>query len=130
MTGVRQHSGDAHDRATRRRGLLGEAVASVYLVSKGYRILDRRYRTPVGEIDIVARRRGITAFVEVKVRPTLTEALEAVTARQQRRVVAAAAHWLSEQMPDLDGDCRFDVVAVCGRRLPHHVEGAFTADGF
>ena len=130
MTGVRQRSGDAHDRATRRRGLFGEAVAAVYLVSKGYRVLDRRYRTPVGEVDLIVRRGGITAFVEVKVRPTLTEALEAVTPRQQRRVVAAAGHWFAEKMPDLDCDCRFDVVAVCGRRLPHHVEGAFTADGF
>lgn len=130
MTGGRRRSGETHDRATRRRGLFGEAVAAVYLVSKGYRILDRRYRTPVGEVDLIARRGGVTAFVEVKVRPALAGALEAVTYRQQRRVAAAAGYWLSEKMPDPECDFRFDIVAVCGRRLPHHVEGAFTADGF
>lgn len=130
MIAARRRSGEAHDRATRRRGILGEVAAALYLASKGYRILHRRYRTPVGEVDLIVLRRSVIAFVEVKVRPTLAEALEAVTPRQQKRIAAAAGQWLAESAQEADLDCRFDVVAVCGRRLPHHVEGAFTTDGF
>ncbi len=110
--------------------MLGEAAAALYLMSRGYRVLERRYRTPVGEVDLVVRRGGVVAFVEVKVRPSLAEALEAVTPRQQKRIAAAAGHWLAETAPDPEHDCRFDVVAICGHRLPYHVEGAFTADSF
>src|SRR5215207_4690061 len=69
-----------------RFGLSAESRAAAYLVAKGYRIVARRYRSPVGEIDIVARRRNTLIFVEVKARARLDDAAEAVIVRQQRRI--------------------------------------------
>jgi len=64
-----------------RTGLSAEARAAAYLMAKGYRILAKRFRTPVGEIDLVARRRNVVVFVEVKARATLDDAAYAVTPR-------------------------------------------------
>src|SRR5258708_26921997 len=71
-------------------GLSAESRAAAYLVAKGYRIVARRFRSPVGEIDIVARRRGTLIFVEVKARERLGDAAGAVVGRQQRPILAAA----------------------------------------
>src|SRR5258707_5849277 len=71
-------------------GLSAESRAAAYLVAKGYRIVARRVRSPVGEIDIVARRRGTLIFVEVKAPERLDDAAQAVIVRQQRRVIPAA----------------------------------------
>ena len=108
-------------------GLSAESRAAAYLVAKGYRILARRWRSPVGEIDIVAKRRGTLVFVEVKARERLDDAAEAVIVRQQRRIIAAAEAWLAGH-PDI-GDCdmRFDVVLVAPKSLPRHIQGAFDA---
>ena len=73
-----------------RTGLSAETQAAAVLIAKGYRILARRFRTPHGEIDIVARRRNLVAFVEVKARTSLDDAAYAVTPRQQARIIAAA----------------------------------------
>src|SRR5580693_3963492 len=77
-----------------RTGLSAESRAAAYLMAKGYRILAKRFRTPYGEIDIVARRRNLVAFVEVKARATLDDAAFAVTPRQQGRIIDAAQAWL------------------------------------
>src|ERR1700738_5338516 len=77
-----------------RTGLSAETRAAAYLMAKGYRILAKRFRTPYGEIDIVARRRNLLAFIEVKARASLDEAAFAVTPRQQRRIIDAAQAWL------------------------------------
>jgi putative endonuclease len=112
------------------RGLAGETAAALVLTAKGYRILERRFRTRRGEIDLIARRGRLIVFVEVKARPTINQALEAVTERQRRRLVAAATAWMAVA-PAIEGcDFRFDVVAIAANALPHHLEGAFTADGF
>ena len=109
-------------------GLSAESRAAAYLIVKGYRIVARRYRTPVGEIDIVARRRGVLVFVEVKARNTLDDAAEAVTDRGKRRIVAAAETWLSQNPDDANGDIRFDAVLVAPRRMPRHIMAAFEAE--
>ena len=72
-----------------RTGVSAEGRAAVFLMAKGYRILARRYRTSYGEIDIVARRRNLLAFIEVKARASLDEAAYAVTPRNQRRIIDA-----------------------------------------
>jgi putative endonuclease len=69
-----------------RTGVSAETRAAAYLMAKGYRILAKRFRTPHGEIDIVAKRRNLLAFVEVKARATLDDAAFAVTPRQQARL--------------------------------------------
>ena len=83
-----------------RLGLSAESRAAAYLIAKGYRIVARRFRSPVGEIDIVARRGGVLVFVEVKARDTLDDAAEVAQARQQRRIIAAAASWLARNPHD------------------------------
>jgi putative endonuclease len=87
----------------------------------------RRWRSPVGEIDIVARRRRTLVFVEVKARERLDDAAEAVIVRQQRRIIAAAEAWLATYPDDLNYDLRFDVMLVAPRSLPRHIQAAFDA---
>ena len=108
-------------------GLSAESRAAAYLVAKGYRIVARRFRSPVGEIDIVARRRGTLIFVEVKARERLDDAAEAVMLRQQRRIIAAAEAWLAAHPDDMNFDMRFDVMLVAPKSLPRHIEAAFDA---
>ena len=90
-----------HRRKAYRRGHRGEWLAALALMLKGYRILARRHRTKLGEIDLIARRGDLVLFVEVKARRTLMEAMEAIahdvgTAQRGRRrpvAVAPAGLW-------------------------------------
>src|SRR3954463_10039166 len=106
-------------------GISAGRRAAAYLIAKGYRILARRWRSPAGEIDIVARRRGLLIFVEVKARERFDDAAEAVIVRQQRRIIAAAEIWLAAHADVGETDIRFDVVLVAPGRLPRHIEAAF-----
>lgn len=110
------------------RGLSAESRAALLLIAKAYRILARRWKTPFGEIDIVARRRGVLVFVEVKARGSLDEAVEAVTERTKRRVVGAAELWLARHPQYANGAIRFDVIVVTPGRMPRHIVSAFTAE--
>jgi putative endonuclease len=110
-----------------RFGLSAESRAAAYLIAKGYRIVARRWKSPVGEIDIVARRRRTLVFVEVKARGRLDDAAEAVIVRQQRRIIAAAEAWLASHPDDIEHNIRFDVVLVAPKSLPRHIEAAFDA---
>lgn len=111
-----------------RLGLSAESRAAAYLVAKGYRIAARRWRSPVGEVDIVARRRNLLVFVEVKARNHLDDAAYSVTERQQRRIAAAAAAWLAAKPEDALRDIRFDAMLVAPGRLPRHITAAFEAE--
>src|SRR5262245_51283586 len=95
-----------------RLGISAESRAAAYLIAKGYRILARRWKSPVGEVDIVARRRQVLVFVEVKARERLDDAAESVTPRQQRRIAAAAGAWLAQHPDDGNCDIRFDAMLV------------------
>jgi putative endonuclease len=110
-----------------RTGLSAEARAAAYLMAKGYRILAKRFRTPHGEIDLVARRRNVVVFVEVKARASLDEAAYAVTPRQQRRIIDAAQGWLMAHPEHAEFDLRFDAMLIAPRRLPRHLLAAFDA---
>jgi putative endonuclease len=110
-----------------RTGLSAEARAAAYLMAKGYRILAKRFRTPHGEIDLVARRRNLLVFVEVKARASLDEAAYAVTPRQQRRIIDAAQGWLVSHPEHAEFDMRFDVMLIAPRHLPRHLLAAFDA---
>ena len=110
-----------------RTGVSAESRAAAFLMAKGYRILEKRFRTRYGEIDIVARRRNLVAFIEVKARASLDEAAYAVTARQQVRIVAAAQAWLMAHPEHANFDLRFDAVLIAPRRLPRHLLAAFDA---
>ena len=110
-----------------RTGISAESRAAAFLMAKGYRILAKRYRTPHGEIDIVARRRNLVAFVEVKARPSLDEAAYAVTPRQQQRIINAAQGWLVAHPEHAEFELRFDAMLIAPRSLPRHVLAAFDA---
>jgi putative endonuclease len=108
-------------------GVSAETRAAALLIAKGYRILARRFRSAYGEIDIVARKRDLIAFVEVKARATLDDAAYAVTPRQQRRIVDAAQAWLMIHPEHAELDMRFDVMLIAPRHLPRHLLAAFDA---
>ena len=100
-------------------------IAAALLIAKGFRILARRFKSPVGEIDIVARRRQLLVFVEVKARNDLDEAAWLVTPRQQQRIAAAAEAWLAGNPDESIRDIRFDAILVAPGKLPRHIQGAF-----
>jgi putative endonuclease len=110
-----------------RTGLSAESRAAMLLIAKGFRILARRYRTPVGEIDIVAGRRKLLIFVEVKAREKFDDAAWSVTDRQRARIVAAAEVWLAANSDRAIEDIRFDAVLVAPGRIPRHIPAAFDA---
>jgi putative endonuclease len=110
-----------------RLGLSAESRAAMLLIAKGYRIVARRWKTPLGEIDIIARRRRDLVFVEVKARDHVDTAAEGVTARARRRIIAAAELWLAHHPDDAQRYIRFDVVLVTPGRMPRHVANAFDA---
>jgi putative endonuclease len=112
-------------RKAYRRGHHGETLAALALIMKGYRILARRYRTKLGEIDLIARRGDLILIVEVKARRSLVEAMEAIARESERRIEGAADLWLARQ-PDYGRlSVRFDMVAVLPWRWPVHVENVF-----
>jgi putative endonuclease len=111
-----------------RLGLSAESRAAAFLIAKGYRIAARRWRSLAGEVDIVARRRNVLVFVEVKARNNLDDAAYSVTERQQRRIAAAAAAWLAARPEDTMRNIRFDAMLVAPRRLPRHIMAAFETE--
>ncbi|MCC6597260.1 MAG: YraN family protein [Alphaproteobacteria bacterium] len=106
-------------------GLWAETVAALWLCLKGYKILRRRYKTPVGEIDIIARRKNHLAIVEVKARAAVGDALEAVRPQGRRRIEKAARYFLAAHPLYVDFSLSFDVVAVSGAISVLHLDNAW-----
>lgn len=116
----------------RELGRWGEERAARYLTLRGWRILERNYACRMGEIDLIAERRGIIAFVEVKLRKSadFAQAREFVTRAKQERLRTTASLWLAEH--DTPSQPRFDVIEIYApagesTRFPkiHHIENAF-----
>jgi putative endonuclease len=103
-----------------RGGRRAEALAALWLQLKGWRILARRVRTPVGEVDLVARRGATVAFVEVKARATAAEADLSLDQFRLRRV-AAAAQAIAPRYVRTGDDMRIDALFIVPRRLPRHL---------
>ena len=97
-------------------GCRAEARAAAFLAERGLQVVARNYRTRMGEIDLIARDGAALVFVEVRLRSSghFGGAAESVDERKQRRLVAAARHYLS-RLP-ADPPCRFDVVTLDGAR--------------
>lgn len=100
----------------RKTGTAYEEKAAVYLKEKGYRLLEKNYRCPLGEIDLIAEENGYLVFIEVKYRKTsrLGTGEEAVNGKKQRRILGAARWYLMEHGMCR---CRFDVVAINGTEI-------------
>lgn len=116
-------------RRAERTGRLAERLAAGWLRLKGYRVVARGYRCPVGEIDLIVRRGRILAFVEVKARRTEAAAADSLVPRQRRRIARAAEAFVRTR-PDLAGmDWRFDLVYMGAGGRPRHLADAWRPDG-
>jgi len=109
-------------------GLNAETVAALWLRLKFYRILARRYRIREGEIDIIASRGSTIAFVEVKARPTMDEAVISITAQKRQRMSRAAHHWLARHPWAVNHTLRGDALFIAPRKLPRHAPAAVELD--
>ena len=115
-------------QAAEASGRRGERLAGWWLRLKGWRILDRRVRTPAGEVDIVARKGTLVAFVEVKTRSTAPELDFAIDERRLSRV-AAAAEVLMPRYAGPGDDIRVDVILIAPGTRPRHIENAWIGSG-
>ncbi len=112
-------------RRALRRGAAAEYIAAIFLMLKGYRILAMRYKTKLGEIDIIARKGDLAVFVEVKARADETGAVDAVSYASQKRIRAASDLWLARQRDYARLSQRYDIVAILPGKLPRHFLDAF-----
>lgn len=116
-------------RASESRGRSAEATCVALLEDAGWEVVAERFRPPrgqgAGEIDLIARRGAVLAFIEVKAREGERDAVESVTPRQQARIARAAEVFLATR-PDLaELDCRFDVMLVTPDAPPRHIVDAW-----
>lgn len=112
-------------KKTHDTGIMAEGAAELFLRAKGFQILQRRYKTPVGEIDLIAIDDQYLVFVEVKARQSVDEAMHSITPKMRERINAAAGHFMAVNPTYAQYPCRVDVMAV---KLPftiQHLENAF-----
>jgi putative endonuclease len=108
-----------------RAGRTAETAAAMLLRLKGYRVLSRRFQGRRGEVDLIARRGSILAFVEVKRRPSVEVAAESISPRQRARIVAAAEEFVAARPRLTLLGIRFDAVLVVPGKLPRHIADAW-----
>jgi putative endonuclease len=109
-----------------RKGQRGEMLAAVYFRLCGWRILARRYKTPYGEIDLIATRGKVIAFVEVKARKEKDLAAESIHRRNQQRVMQAAQIFLQHHPRYASFTIRFDACLIPWYGWPYHISDAFS----
>lgn len=115
-------------RRRERAGRNAENAAALWLQIKGYRVLERRARTPACENDLVVRKGRMLVFVEVKSRRAIAAAREAVTPELRRRLEQAANIWAGRRRDANTLLWRFDMVLLAPGRLPLHVRDAWRAE--
>ena len=106
---------------TEGKGYIGEWLAILLLVCKGYRILRHRFKTPYGEIDIIAKKGSTVSFVEVKSRNNLDQCFEAITKKQLRRIQNASEIFISSNKKYTDCSRSYDVILVANWSIPMHI---------
>ena len=116
-------------RRAEARGRWAEWLAAAWLSAKAYRVIARRQKTPMGELDLVARRGRVLAFIEVKARATQAQAVASLGWRQRERVIRAAALWRSKRPHLAKLSPRFDLMVVAPGRFPVHHRGAWRPEG-
>lgn len=104
-------------RIAERAGRLAEWRVMLAYLLRGYEIVAHRYKAPVGEIDLIMRRRDTVVFVEVKARPTLEDALAAVRPAARRRIARAADAFMARRPRFAGAGMRYDIAAVIGWRV-------------
>lgn len=113
----------------RKTGRSAEVVAAVWLMARGWRILGFRLKTPQGEIDLLAKRGGILAVVEVKTRASIEAALASVHPSQQARLVRAGEAVAARRRSLKGLSVRLDMVALAPGRWPRHIPDAWGRAG-
>jgi putative endonuclease len=108
-----------------RLGHDAEAVAAVALRRDGWTILAERHRNAGGELDLIAEKDSLLAFIEVKARPSLRDAAYALTPRQQGRLMRAAEAWLAAHPGHGAAGMRFDVILVAADGTARRIADAF-----
>jgi putative endonuclease len=119
----------ARGRAAQRLGMSAETMASTALETAGWTIRARRLRTASGEIDLIAERAGLLAFIEVKARPTLAGAAWSLGPKQRARLLAAAEIVIAEHPDWGPAGIRFDVLLVDAAGSVRRIEDAFRLEG-
>ena len=112
-------------KQTYEAGLFAEVVAKFMLRLKGYRIIEQRYKTQVGEIDLIAKRGSHIAFIEVKYRQTLEDAAFSLSDHQKKRISKTANLWLAKQSDMSYESLSFDAILFAPWKLPNHIKNAF-----
>ena len=115
----------AHKR-NHRRGIMAEYVACAWLMLKGYRLVAMRYKTPVGEIDLVMRRGKTLAVIEVKARKHYVDAAQAIHHENQSRVMRASQYFTVNHPDYAQLQVRFDAVLIAWYKLPRHLPHALS----
>lgn len=110
---------------TYKTGIWGERICAIYLMLKGYRILECRFRSPYGEIDLIAVRNKCVVFIEVKTRTSLQHGLESISINQKKRIEKAAIYYVSNLKKLRYDTLRFDAVVVCPWKIPVHITNAW-----
>lgn len=111
---------DRDRRGAEKRGRTAETLAVFWLRLKGYSVLERRYKRPIGEVDIIAKRGKTLAFIEVKQRRSIELAQTAVTERAWQRIARAAEIWAAANPTSKSLDWRFDLIAISTTSSPKH----------
>lgn len=123
----------SHKKQTYDRGKLAEHIAALWLWVKGYKILARRYKTTVGEVDLIALKGDVIAFIEVKARPTTTQGLESITPKARERIIRTAEHFMTQgvkkaKLSPEKLTMRFDLITVTPPFFIHHLDNAWQAN--
>lgn len=113
------------------KGVKYEEQAAAFLKEAGFEILDRNWSSPMGELDIVARKDGVVIFVEVRARsnPGYGTPADSVTPSKRAKLVKTAMAYVKARCPGAES-YRFDVIGIVPGSPPEHIEDAFSADGF
>ena len=107
------------------KGLRAEAVAGWYLRLKGYCVLEERWKTPLGEIDLIVRRGRRLAFVEVKLRKTIAAAVDSIHSRNRNRVVRSAKLYLQKHPEYTGWELGFDALVMAPYAWPRYIQNAW-----
>ncbi len=113
---------DSKRRKHEKRGRNAEWLASIWLRLKGYKILQKRVRMRTGEIDLIATKGRVIAFIEVKARKTINIGLQSVPETSWRRISKTAEIWMAKKTKFKNHDWRYDLVVVCPWKIPSHLK--------
>ena len=107
---------------TKHKGIIGEYIACFVMLLKGYRILEMRYKTFCGEIDLIAKKGNLIVFIEVKSRKSMEQCYDAIREKQIRRIQNASYVFLKKH-PQFSGYySRYDVILVADWKIPKHIQ--------